>query len=279
LADELRGHDGSADPPRVVPIQPRGTRPPVYCFVRAGTLPTLHGLSAALGPDQPIFGLWLPEMHASREVARDIGVLGDIAAAAIRESQPRGPYVLLGHSSGGLVAYETAQRLATGGEPVDLVVLLDVICQPRPTFAVTRRRLDRLFTRGGFASLARGASRRLRRLGADRPDDPSPTDVAAVAAAPFVPGSPDVVLDRTSVEWREGTWARHVPRAVGPVLFLRTQEGRQWTPEYDSLGWDRVIDDQWEVHDVPGGHHTMLGEPYVRVVGERVAAALTRVGQ
>src|SRR6185312_11953417 len=114
----------------------------------------------ALGSDQPIFGLWLPEIHASREVARDIRGLGEIAATAIRASQPRGPYVLLGHSSGGLVAYETAQLLAADGEPVDHVVLLDVICQPRPTFAVTRRRLDRLFTRGGFASLARGAARR-----------------------------------------------------------------------------------------------------------------------
>jgi thioesterase domain-containing protein len=173
------------------------------------------------------------------------------------------------------VAYEAAQQLAADGDPVDLVVLLDVICQPRPTFAVTRSRLDRLFTRGGFSSLARGASRRLLGRGTALPDTPPPMDAAAAAAAPFVPGSTDVVLDRESVEWREGTWARHVPRAVSPVMLLRTREGREWTPGYHALGWDRAIDVQWDVLDVPGGHHTMLGEPYVRVVGERVAAALT----
>jgi thioesterase domain-containing protein len=35
-----------------------------------------------------------------------------------------------------------------------------------------------------------------------------------------------------------------------------------------------VIDARWEIHDVPGGHHTMLGEPYVRAVAQRVADAL-----
>jgi acyl-CoA synthetase (AMP-forming)/AMP-acid ligase II/thioesterase domain-containing protein/acyl carrier protein len=264
LADLLRAdHAASAHPPRVVPIQPHGTRPPLFCIVRAGTLPTLHGLAPALGPDQPILGLWLPEMHASRAVASDERALGEIVVTAIGDVQPHGPYTLLGHSSGGMVAYETARQLAAAGERVDLVVLLDTICRPRPKLTVTRRRLDRLFSRGGLHALARAASRR-------------PPEDAAAAATAFVPGSADVVHDRASVEWREGMWARHVPPAVGPVLLLRTREGQEWTPEFASLGWDRVIDEQWEVHDVPGGHHTMLGEPYVRVVARRVADALTR---
>jgi len=267
LADRLRGNGEAADPPRVVTIQPHGTRPPLYCIVRAGTLPTLHGLAPALGREQPILGLWLPEMHASRAVATDERALGEIAATAIAEHRPEGPYMLLGHSSGGMVAYETAQQLAAGGARVELVVLLDTICRPRPTFAVTRRRLDRLFSRGGLHALARAANRRLGHTQAD--------DVAAASTA-YVPGSTDMIQHRPSVEWREGMWARRVPPAVGPVLLLRTREGQQWTPEYESLGWDRVIDARWEIHDVPGGHHTMLGEPYVRAVAQRVADALAR---
>jgi thioesterase domain-containing protein/acyl carrier protein len=262
LAQLLRTDGGvSVDPPRVVPIQPHGTRPPLFCIVRAGTLLTLHGLAPALGPDQPILGLWLPEMHASREVARDERALGEIVVDAIRGADARGPVRLLGHSSGGMVAYEAAQQLANAGAPVDLVVLLDTICEPRPTFAVTRRRLDRLFSRDGLHAVARAASRR-----DDSTDD-----------AVYVPGSTDVVHDRASVQWREGMWARRPPPAVGPVLLLRTAEGRGWTPQYGCLGWDRVVDDRWEVHDVPGGHHTMLGEPYVRAVGQRVADALSPV--
>jgi thioesterase domain-containing protein len=226
----------------------------------------LRGLAPALGPDQPILGVWLPEMHASRAVAKDERALGEIVVTAISAVQPRGSYALLGHSSGGMVAYEAAQQLVAGGERVDVVVILDTICRPRPTFAVTRRRVDRLFGRGGLHALTRVVSRR------------RPPDDAAAAATAYVPGSTDMPHDRAAVEWREGMWARQVPRAVGPVLVLRTREGRQWTPEYDVLGWDRVIDEQWEIHDVPGGHHTMLGEPYVRVVGDRVAAALTGSG-
>jgi thioesterase domain-containing protein/acyl carrier protein len=263
LAELLRVDGASPRPPRVVPIQPRGTRTPLFCIVRAGTLPTLHGLVPMLGADQPIHGIWLPEMHASRDVARDERTLGAIVATALREVQPDGPYRLLGHSSGGMVAYEAAQQLAAAGGRVDLVVILDTIVLPRPTFAVARRRLGRMFTRGGLRSLARAASHR-------RP----PMDDLAAAPTPYVPGSSDVVHDRPSVEWREGMWARRVPRAVGPVLLLRTAEGRKWTPQYEALGWDPVIDGRWEIHDVPGGHHTMLGEPYVRVVARRIADSL-----
>ena len=276
LANLLRGEGDFAHPPRVVPIQPRGTRPPIFCIVRAGTLPTLHGLAPVLGPDQPIFGIWLPEMHAPRSVARDIRTLGEIAVAAIAGIRPRGPYVLLGHSTGGIVAYETAQQLAAGGDRVDLVVLLDPLCSARPAFAVTRRRLRRLRTRSGLRSLASSAGRRVRRLGAAPRDGRSQPNEAAPTATEYVPGTTDVVHDRAAIEWREGRWARRVPRAVGPVVLLQTGEGRNWMRGYDALGWDPVVDEQWEVHDVPGGHHSMLGEPHVRVVAQRVAAGLSR---
>ena len=37
-----------------------------------------------------------------------------------------------------------------------------------------------------------------------------------------------------------------------------------------------MIDARWEIHDVPGGHHTMLGERDVRAVEQRVDDALAR---
>ena len=167
-------------------------------------------------------------MHASREVARDVRALGKIAAAAIQQSQPRGPYVLLGHSSGGLVAYETAQLLAADGERVDLVVIARRdLPAPARRSPVTRRRLVRAVqprwlphpSHAARVAVSPGS-------GTDPPERCVADRRRRRAAAPFVPGSTDVVLDRESVEWREGTWARRVPRAVGPVLLLRTREGR-----------------------------------------------------
>lgn len=56
------------------------------------------------------------------------GTLAEVVAehtARIRETQPHGPYHLLGYSMGGLVAYEVAVGLQAAGEQVALLALLD----------------------------------------------------------------------------------------------------------------------------------------------------------
>jgi thioesterase domain-containing protein len=47
--------------------------------------------------------------------------------SAIIKQQPRGPYYFIGYSSGGIIAYELAQRLSARGEAIKFVVLLDSI--------------------------------------------------------------------------------------------------------------------------------------------------------
>jgi phthiocerol/phenolphthiocerol synthesis type-I polyketide synthase D len=50
--------------------------------------------------------------------------------ALLREVRPAGPYRLGGWSSGGLLAFETAQRLTALGERVEVVVLVDAEARP-----------------------------------------------------------------------------------------------------------------------------------------------------
>jgi thioesterase domain-containing protein len=40
------------------------------------------------------------------------------------------------------------------------------------------------------------------------------------------------------------------------------------------LGWERYVDDAWEVHEVPGSHDSMLGEPHVHVLAATLARCL-----
>ncbi len=47
--------------------------------------------------------------------------------------------------------------------------------------------------------------------------------------------------------------------------------------EHPTLGWDEHADGPVEVHDVPGDHITMLVEPHVRVLAERLGECLERV--
>ncbi len=45
--------------------------------------------------------------------------------AAIRSVQPSGPYALIGHSFGGLVAFEITRQLEAAGETVERLVMID----------------------------------------------------------------------------------------------------------------------------------------------------------
>ncbi|KJZ73751.1 hypothetical protein HIM_06869 [Hirsutella minnesotensis 3608] len=46
----------------------------------------------------------------------------------VRRRQPHGPYSLLGHSAGGIIAYEAAQQLLAVGEAVERIYLVDSPC-------------------------------------------------------------------------------------------------------------------------------------------------------
>ncbi|MBR7559922.1 alpha/beta fold hydrolase, partial [Mycobacterium tuberculosis] len=54
----------------------------------------------------------------------------------LRRIQPGGPYVLLGHSLGGLIALEVARRLRRAGEEVALVMTLDTFVPQQTARAV-----------------------------------------------------------------------------------------------------------------------------------------------
>lgn len=55
----------------------------------------------------------------------DVEALAERHLAVVRTTRPHGPYLLMGWSIGGLVAFEMAQRLTRLGERVAMLVLVD----------------------------------------------------------------------------------------------------------------------------------------------------------
>lgn len=110
----------------LVPIQPAGTRRPVFCVhAIGGDVLGYTDLSRQLGADQPMYGLRAPQLS-------DIGgqevTIEDMATSyidALRSVQPEGPYLLIGWSFGGTVAFEMAQQLHKHGECMGMLALLD----------------------------------------------------------------------------------------------------------------------------------------------------------
>lgn len=133
LAAALERPETLPRPEGCIPVQVEGTRPPFFCISPSIIdIVTYHGLSHALGPDQPFYALYAP--GSSKQLESDppdpvTSLLGEI-----QRVQPSGPYYLGGYSSGGQLALKLASRLQARGDQVGLVVLLDSFAPNYPEY-------------------------------------------------------------------------------------------------------------------------------------------------
>jgi len=120
MAQLLRQQGWTSPGESLVVVQPNGAKPPFFC---------VHGfasytrLAVHLGQDQPVYGL-VQGLDGNRFYTR----VEELAAHYLRDVKTicsKGPYLLGGHSFGGLVAFEMAQQLRKAGEEVALLALFD----------------------------------------------------------------------------------------------------------------------------------------------------------
>ncbi len=124
----------------IVPIQPRGSLPPLFCVAGVGGNPmNLRHLAAALGDDQPFYGLQFRGVDGQHEPHRTVRAMAEEFLADVRQVQPEGPYFLGGYSAGGLCAYEMAQLLRERGETVGQVVFFDTLSPLLPEWTLMER--------------------------------------------------------------------------------------------------------------------------------------------
>jgi thioesterase domain-containing protein len=126
LADLLGRTTDSVARRTLVPIQPRGTRPALYCCPGAGmnTL-YMYALARALGDEQPLYGLEARGLDGKTPPHTTVEAAAASYVQELRHHQPTGPYYLLGHSFGCMVAFEIAQQLHRDGETIGALILLD----------------------------------------------------------------------------------------------------------------------------------------------------------
>ncbi|KAF0846566.1 non-ribosomal peptide synthetase [Nocardia caishijiensis] len=110
----------------LLPIRPDGDRPALFCVHSSSGMSWSYlGLAEQLRPGRPIYGLQAPDLSGREPSARSIEEFANRYVREIRAVQPTGPYHLLGWSFGGLIAHAMAVELATAGERVGVVALLD----------------------------------------------------------------------------------------------------------------------------------------------------------
>ncbi|OII05434.1 non-ribosomal peptide synthetase [Curtobacterium sp. MCBA15_008] len=122
-----QGSVASPRHPDIVTLAQRseGTGAPVFCVAGAGALAlTYVPLTRRLG-DRPVYAFQQHGLERRSVPDWSIRAMARRYIELMRIAQPSGPYTIVGHSFGGLVAVEMAALLTAAGQQVSRVVLLD----------------------------------------------------------------------------------------------------------------------------------------------------------
>lgn len=126
--------EGRSSPSSVVPLTSTGSKTPFFCIAGPGGLALgFLPLAKLLGPDQPFYGLQAHGLESRRFPDLTLGRAASRYVKAIRAVQPKGPYLIGGHSLSGALALRVTHKLEEEGEQVALLAVFDSILPNRLT--------------------------------------------------------------------------------------------------------------------------------------------------
>ena len=292
LADLLRDKAWSASWSSLVPIQPDGTKPPLYCVHAAGgNVLTYLDLARHLGNDQPVFGLQARGLDGKRPPHNSLEEMARDYIEEIREFQRAGPYYLGGTSFGGMIAFEMAQQLVAQGQTVGVLALFDTYGPDYPRYIPGmsgtrlnfRKFVERVDLHVGNFLVAEGTFEKLRyvvtksirvknnaikntRKRFDRFREFSGHVVRPIPK----------VLRKVEGASREAT-ARYVPQPyAGRVTLFRASKQPVGIHQDPDLGWTRIARHGVEVFEVPGHHGAIVYEPRIGFLARELTHCLEK---
>ena len=275
LADLIRLKATSGPRSSVVPLQPSGSKLPLFLVHPAGghVFPYLR-LAQLLGADQPCYGLQARGLEDGQEPHARIEDMAAYYIEALRTVQPTGPYLLGGWSMGGVVAFEMAQQLHAQGQQVALLVLLDGrIPTPEESFPADDSDAIPLIER--YFGISFGPMESL----AELPKDEQLAFMLELAkSADLIPAELDISQARRFVELLRNdlraTQNYGLRPYPGRITFFKASETLDGTSADPTMGWSEWAGRGVELHVVPGNHANLMYEPHVEVLAKELTACL-----
>ncbi|GAA4131449.1 beta-ketoacyl synthase N-terminal-like domain-containing protein [Aminobacter aganoensis] len=255
-----------------------GATPFFLCAGMFGNVLNLRQLAMQLGTDRPVYGLQARGLYGDQEPHDNFVEMARDNLREVRAIQPHGPYLLGGFSGGGLVAYEMALQLRDEGEEVAQLILLDTPLPTQPPLSVLDRFSMKLQDlrreRHNFIANWIDNRRRWKEKVAGRAD----AEDAEQASEQFH----NLAIENA---FRAALPRYELKPYAGSVLLLRPklnviyrlsggrmlQDGRNVAMEDN--GWTPFAADL-TVQEVPGDHDSMVLEPFVRILADRIRKRL-----
>jgi thioesterase domain-containing protein len=249
------------------------TGPTLFCLydLKFGHLVT------ALSPQVSLYGLDVDGLEVA-PADFSIRQLAQKHLQDLRATQANGPYILLGYSFGGLVAYEMAVQLQQSGAAVALLVLFDT---PHPGFLATLSPAELEVALRVYRTDR--AQKYLNHLKSGRIDRLA-TDAASYLGKKLVPLGWSVLNKarralgrntpaKASPSLRTGAmWHAYTPPSLDGQLLLIRAQGRDAEFAGDpTMGWRKCALKGVDVQFATGSHETMMTQPHATQLAELLA--------
>lgn len=237
--------------------------------------PSLAAFASSMGKTARVVPVRYPALAMILQGEDTVGAMADAALAQINRAQPAGNVRLLGHSLGGVVAFEVASRLLAVGRTVKFLGILDTsLLGERSTYRETiTRTYHRIRTNRitAYRMACRALAKVTVRMGYE-------AQVARMLDR-YAQDKFNATSFRAKLELQEVLRARafwqwlQMPKPTLPITGTLFRCARPGMPR--AIGWDSAFADL-DVIPIVGSHIDMVSEPHVASNRPLIEAAVAR---
>ncbi|HKS73594.1 MAG TPA: amino acid adenylation domain-containing protein [Terriglobales bacterium] len=264
LAQILREGSEANPDPVVMEIQAGNGSLPFFAIASPGVDTLGYALLARhMGSDQPLYKLQAHEPVVERRpfTEDELRQLSQEYIAAMRAVQPQGPYCIGGMCEGVQIAERMVLELEAQGQQVGLFAIFDTwVLQHsqdpwrwRLYYYQQRLRSLRKISLGDQLKAYKRVAR---------------NKIGQVTGK---------VQPRT--DWQQAYWPENFkPRKFrAPIALFKRPKQPFYYVDDPQMGWGQRTETGVEIHEIDFHHLEILREPYVRMLGERLAACISRI--
>ncbi|MEJ1929745.1 amino acid adenylation domain-containing protein [Nostoc sp. NIES-2111] len=278
----------------LIPIQPNGSKIPFFCLPGAGGEPFyLYHLGRYLGEDQPLYSFQANNLDVLEPATR-IKEMASHYIQAMQTVQPQGPYLLGGHSLGSIVAFEMATQLVHQGHQVALLAMIDMSA---PTSQDKQTRIERLdwdharwlieAIKAVEVSLSTNIDISYDTLRSLSVEEQLKLVLQHFKMVNMLPPNAEIMQLKNIVQALKAnslSLINYVPQHTYPgritlicaseIPLERMNSKLSEISQNSAMGWEEYSCELVDVHFVPGNHVTMMAEPHVQVLSERLKGCI-----
>ncbi|MCW9017228.1 MAG: alpha/beta fold hydrolase, partial [Kangiellaceae bacterium] len=261
----------------LVPMHVEGKKHQIFAAPGVGgNVLSFQPLSSALGKDQPFYGLQAIGLDGRSEPLGSVEAIAESNISALRAVQKPGPYSLIGHSFGGVVAYEMARKLLQQGDKIKSLVLLDSI--PPSTLKDALEYDESSLLLNACLGIAE-------QQGIDlRPEQfrkfPK-TNQKEFVSSVFADHGLEIDIEQLSVFFKvfqanqrsyNTYWQKPLSQELDVLLIRAAKERQNINDLPQDFGWDKYLISPARVHDVEATHFSMLESDNIHLVTQIISS-------